>query len=256
MNKNQILNLAVEAGKLMLENGGETYRVEETMIRIAIAFGLKEADGYATPTVLMLCCKDEDDHNISKVKRITNRTLNLDKIDKINALSRSIEKKHLTGDEVKSELQKINTREGYSQKIGILFSAIIGAAFTLLFGGCNFYDFIIAFFIGGLVKCTTIFLSDFKVDDFFINIASGAEAALLAIIVYKLGLPVHYDNIIIADIMLLVPGIAITNAIRDTINGDLLSGISRAIEAFFVAVAIAVGTGMIFKIWFSFFGGV
>lgn len=55
--------------------------------------------------------------------------------------------------------------------------------------------------------------------------------------------------------MLLVPGLIITNAIRDTIAGDLVSGISRAIEAIFIAIAIAVGSGIIIKLWFIYFGG-
>ena len=55
--------------------------------------------------------------------------------------------------------------------------------------------------------------------------------------------------------MLLVPGLAITNAIRDTVAGDFLSGLSRAAEAFLIAVAIAVGTGAVISIWLSV-GGV
>ena len=63
------------------------------------------------------------------------------------------------------------------------------------------------------------------------------------------------DTIIIGSIMLLVPGIAITNAIRDTIAGDLVSGVSRSMEALFIAIAIAAGTSVVFKIWFLIFGG-
>ena len=51
--------------------------------------------------------------------------------------------------------------------------------------------------------------------------------------------------------MLLVPGLAITNAIRDTIHGDLLAGITRAAEAFLIAVSIAVGTGSVLSLWIS-----
>ena len=64
------------------------------------------------------------------------------------------------------------------------------------------------------------------------------------------------DTVTISSIMLLVPGLLITNAIRDTIAGDLVSGISRALEAFFIAIAIAVGTGMAFKLWLSLGGNI
>lgn len=255
MDTSEILDIAVDAGKIMLESGGETYRVEETMIKISLSLGLKNADGYATPTVIMLCCKDDAGRNISVVKRIIFRTFNLDKISKINNLSRNIEKNKLDACDVKKELSNIDKATAYSSKVVTLFAALAAGIFTLLFGG-NFTDFIIAFIIGGIIKITSIFLSNYKIADFFIDIVGGTEASLIAVSAFKLGFTHNYDKIIIGAIMLLVPGLAITNAIRDTINGDLVSGISRAIESFIIAIAIAVGTGMIFKIWLIFFGGV
>ena len=255
METNRILDLAAEAGKIMLENGAETYRVEETMIRISKAFGIISIDAYATPTAIILSGKNDKNINISIVKRIISRTFNIDKISAINNLSRIIEKKQLTIEDVEKDLALIKNNPSYSKRIVLLSACFIGAFFTILFGG-NFRDFWAAFIIGGLIKSSTFFLSKFRVDYFFINIVGGMEAALFAIISYKLGFAAHYDKVIIGDIMLLVPGLAITNAIRDAMNGDLISGTSRAIEAFFIAVAIAVGTGMIFKIWFGFLGGI
>ncbi|MGL5677140.1 MAG: threonine/serine exporter family protein, partial [Cellulosilyticaceae bacterium] len=52
------------------------------------------------------------------------------------------------------------------------------------------------------------------------------------------------EAIVIGCIMSLVPGVAFTNAIRDTIGDELLSGISRGVEALFIAVAIAAGVGI------------
>lgn len=255
MDTNKILDLAIDAGKIMLENGGETYRVEETMLRISKALGLQDADCYATPTVLMLNCKDQNGNNVSAVKRIVSRTFNLDRIIKINELSRSIEKKHMDINDVQIELKNVCNMPCYSKKIKVIFAAFAVGAFTLVFGG-NFRDALTALLVGAVIENIIIFLSTFKVADFFIDIVGGAIAALLALIAYKLGIVQHYDKIIIGGIMLLVPGLAITNAIRDTINGDLVSGISRAVEAFIIAVAIAVGTGITLKIWFIIWGGI
>lgn len=255
METNKILDLAAEAGKIMLENGAETYRVEETMIRISKALGVASLDAYATPTAIIISGKNAENINISVIKRIVNRTFNIDKISKINDLSRIIERKQLTIEDVEIKLISIKNSPSYSSRITLLAACFIGAFFTILFGG-NFKDFWAAFIIAGIIKYSTNFISKFKVDYFFTNIVGGAGAALFAIISYKLGLSAHYDKVIIGDIMLLVPGLAITNAIRDAMNGDLISGTARAIEAFFIAVAIAVGTGMVFKIWFEFSGGI
>lgn len=255
MDTNKILDLAAEAGKIMLENGAETYRVEETMIRISKSFGIISVDAYATPTAILLSGKNNKNINTSIIKRIVSRTFNIDKISNINTLSRNIEKKQLTIEDLEIQLNSIKNMPSYSDKITLLSACFIGSFFTILFGG-NFKDFWSAFIIAGIIKFSTNFLSRFKVDYFFTNIVGGMEAAFFAIIFYKCGLATNYDKVIIGDIMLLVPGLAITNAIRDAMNGDLISGISRAIEALFIAVGIAVGTGIILKIWFTFLGGI
>ena len=95
------------------------------------------------------------------------------------------------------------------------------------------------------IKSTNIYLKNLRINEFFINIVGGALAMLLSLIFKSISLVVKFDGLVIGSIMLLVPGLAITNAIRDTIAGDLVSGLARAIEAFLVAIGIAIGSGMI-----------
>lgn len=251
---NRVIHLSAEAGKIILENGGETYRVEETIYRICKAYGLKDAESFVTPTGIMISATDSTGQTISLVKRIKNRTVNLEKIALVNDLSRSIEPKKLDIDFVFDELKVIADKKSYGVKTSLFFSSLTTSFFTLLFGG-NFYDFVISFFIGMIIKLISIILDKLKINPFISNVIGGAIAALLAVIAFSTGININIDKIIIGSIMLLVPGLAITNAIRDTIAGDLLSGISRAVEALLIAVAIAVGSGTVLKIWFSHFGG-
>lgn len=254
MDINKIIHLAADAGKVILESGGETYRVEETILRICEAYGINDAESFVTPTGIMISVTNEYGQTISLVKRIRSRTVDLEKIAKVNDLSRNIRSKGMTTDKVKDELNRIKNMKRYSPKIQILFACITTSFFTLLFGG-NFNDFVISFFIGGLIKWVSLKFSKINLNDFFINVLGGAIAALFALIAVNYGLASHVDKIIIGSIMLLVPGLAITNAIRDTIAGDLVSGISRALEAFLIAVAIAAGSGIVIKAWFMYFGG-
>jgi uncharacterized membrane protein YjjP (DUF1212 family) len=252
---NRIINLAGDAGKIILECGGETYRVEETIIRICHAYGLSNADSFVTPTGIMISAYDSKGQIISLVRRIKIRTVDLEKISRVNDLSRRIKTNNLTANFVQSELMKISSEPRYSYAVTLFFSAVAASFFTLLFGG-NISDFIISFFIGIIIKSISIFLSNIDINEFFINAVGGATAALLALAAVYLKLAASVDTIIIGSIMLLVPGLAITNAIRDTISGDLVSGISRALEAFLVAVAIAVGSGVTLKLWLSYVGGI
>lgn len=255
MYNDQIVHIAAEAGKIMLESGGETYRVEQTIAMICNAYNIKTTESFVTPTVVMIAVTNEMGETITVIKRITSRSVDLQKIADINNLSRSLYSKPLSMEELRNEIKIIQSHNKYNNKISVLAAGVTTSFFTLLFGG-NIKDFFIAFIAGILIKLLSNLLSELDVNSFFINVLGGALAALIALVVASSGLGFNVDKIIIGSIMLLVPGLAITNGIRDTIAGDLLSGLSRSLEALMIAGAIAVGTGIVFKIWIYIFGGV
>ncbi|MBX4268802.1 threonine/serine exporter family protein [Clostridium estertheticum] len=254
MYTDDIIQIAAEAGKIILENGGETYRVEQTITMICKSYGVSRTESFVTPTGIMISITNSKNHTISLIRRIHIRTVNLRKVSMINNLSRQVVSSPLSIVDIKKEIEYINNLQPYSEKTTTFFSAFCAGFFTLLFGG-NYKDFFVAFIIGALINYLSLFLDKFEINSFLKNTLSGSLAALIALIANSLHLVGNMDTIIIGSIMLLVPGIAITNAIRDTIAGDLVSGISRSIEALFIAVAISSGTSIIFKIWFLLFGG-
>ena len=239
---NELLQVATFAGQIILESGGETYRVEDTILRICKTFGAEQAESFVTPTGIMTSILHKGEI-YSLTKRVVSRTVDLNKIDKVNDLSRNILSRNLTVDQFKEELIKINEGERYSSMVTLFFSAFGAGSCAILFGG-TIKDMFSAFIIGLLINF------------FFINVISGALTAILAVILQKLGLASGIHQTIIGSIMLLVPGLAITNAIRDTIAGDLVSGLTRAAEAFFIAISIAVGTGAGLSICMRVLGGI
>ncbi len=255
MDINRIGFIAVEAGRIILENGGETYRVEDTIVRICTAFGARHAESFVTPTGIMMSAIGKDGSTISIIKRIKVRTVNLEKICKVNDLSRNIYKYVDSEEEIIKILNEIDSTPRYGRRKTVFFSALAAGFFTLLFGG-TLQDFFLALIIGFFIKLTTIYLNNLSINEFFINIVGGAMAALLALIFNQIGLVGNFDKLVIGSIMLLVPGLSITNAIRDTIAGDLMAGMTRILEAFLVAIGIAVGNGIMLKLWMYVIGGV
>lgn len=249
-----IIHVAAEAGKIILENGGETYRVEQTITMICKSYGIPQTESFVTPTGIMVSITNNENQTVSLIKRVNIRTVNLLKVSMINNLSREIVSDPISTSDMRKKIEYINNIQPYSQITTTFFAALSCGSFTLLFGG-NYKDFLIAFLIGALINCLSVFLDKFEVNGFLKNMLGGALAALIALIASSIGQVGNMDTIIIGSIMILVPGISITNAIRDTIAGDLVSGISRSIEALFVAIAIAAGTSVVFKIWFLIFGG-
>lgn len=248
MDINRVLRIATYAGKIILENGGEIYRVEETIIRICNAYNIKNVEPFATPTAIMVSASNDYGQTMSLIKRIKRRGLNLERISLVNDISRNIKNKGLTLEYIESELSKVEATKPYSTRINIIFAGITTAFFALVFGG-NLRDFLVSFFIGCLLKLISSLLSLLQANEFFINTLCGAIAASIALFSVHINIGTHVDKIIIGSIMILVPGLAITNAIRDTIAGDLIAGITRTVEAFLIAIAVAVGTGVIMKLW-------
>lgn len=253
MDLNEILHVATFVGKIMLESGGETYRAEEIIWRICKIYGIEEAESFVTTTGIMVSvCHNGKTHSL--IRRVSTRTIDLDKVDKVNDLSRNIINRGLTVSQLKEQLKIIDNGERYNDKTAIIISALGAFCFVFLFGG-KVQEAIAAFFVGLVIKSLSIKFAALEINQFFINSICAGIAAIMAIIFLKLGLINDMDKTIIGSIMLLVPGLSITNAIRDTISGDLLAGSTRAVEAFLVAISIAVGTGAVLSFWISTFGG-
>lgn len=246
---NKLARVVTKAGIILMESGAETYRVEDTMERICKAYGATIVDSYATPTMLLISFSINDElcHNIKRVKL---KSVDLTKIDQVNALSRYVSNHQIELDKCNDLLDEINNTKPYSDLIMILGAIICSFGFTFFFKG-SFMDAIIASIIGLIIKMLNIFLNKIEFSAFFNNVICGSLVTLLAMIIAHFGL-CNQDIIIISVIMLLVPGLAITNAIRDTVGGDLVSGLTRTTEAIFIAIALALGSGIILML----FGGI
>lgn len=253
MNAHKLLEVATYAGQILLESGAETYRVEETIGKIALAFGVKDTESFATPTGIIVSCTYKGElHSI--VKRIKSRGIDLNKIDKINDLSRKIQNNPMDLEELHITLERINKGQTYTEIHRYISSALIAGAFAVVYGG-SIHDFFPALIVGCGINYVTLNLKALNLNTFFINCVGGAFAATIAILLSYIDITSNINETIIGSIMLLVPGVAITNAARDIIAGDILAGLTRASEAFLIAVSIAVGTGFVISIWINFLGG-
>jgi uncharacterized membrane protein YjjP (DUF1212 family) len=244
----EVLLLAADAARVVLESGAETYRAEETAQAVCSALGGVEAECYATPTGVMLSFFGQDGRVRSIVRRVSARSMNLERIARINALSRDLYAGKLDFDAAAAELGRIEQLGGWPLPVSVLAAAVGTASFTLLFGG-RWNDALVAALIGGVLSRLTRYLARRRVSDFFTNIVGGAVAAIACLLAGRAGLAANPDTAIIGVIMLLVPGVAITNAIRDTISGDLVAGVARGADAFMAAAAISMGAGAAFEAW-------
>lgn len=254
MNTNQLLEMSTYAGKLLIENGAEIYRVEETMVRLCTSFHeVEDAESFVTPTGIMLSITVNSQTH-TKVLRVRNKGVDLHCIDQINALSREASTHEFTIEELLKRLHAIAQEPRYSFLPTLFFSALSAGGFALFFGG-SWLVALCSFLIGMVIKMVSALMERHAFNNFFINAIAAGIAAVIALCFHKLLPQAPLDIMIISSIMLLVPGLAITNAIRDTVAGDYLSGVSRGVEAMIVAVAIAAGIGFVLSMSIGINGG-
>ncbi len=252
MNPEQLLRVSIAFGQLLLESGAETTRVEQTVSYVLNAYKVEGGSAFATPTGLFVSF-DHLGVSYSKTMRVRKSKIDLDKINRINHLSRNILQEQLTLDDLNQQLSIIKQTQEYPMRLKVVAGGGVAMFFALLNGvpiSVGFY----AFFMGCLVSFLNQRMEQFGIN-FFVKVTLlSSMVAFMALSLEYSGLLIERDPLIIATLLNLVPGVAITNAIRDTIAGDLLSGITRATEATLIAVGLAIGAGFMIIVWHNVLG--
>ncbi len=241
---NEIIDVCLLAGKIMLQNGAETSRVEDTMVRIAAAFGCDESHSFSTPTGIIFSLDGE--HPASKLIRVSQRSTDLHKVTLVNSISRSISSREMTPQQAYSRLKEIEKEGmGYSVWVQIFAAFISSGCFLIMFQG-QWSDFIWSCIAGGLGFSCLLYLHWLLEVRFFAEFIASLVVGMAAMLFVQFGLGSQLDKIIIGAVMPLVPGLLITNAARDLIAGHLVSGLSKGADAGLTALAIGTGIAVAF----------
>lgn len=235
-----ILNLAMATGELLLTSGAETYRVEETIDRMCQSRGVIN-ESFVTPSVILVTGLI-DNIPYTNMKRVQPQPIDLHKIDEANSFARSFTSQAMPLSEAWEELERVSHSRQYPLAISLLGGGLSVAGFAVLFGA-PWFQFPIGFVIGALLQLFMVTIMPLRLNFFLRNIVASFVVTILIHLLSRL-FPVAINPMIIGAIMPLVPGVAITNSVRDTLTGDFLSGLTRASEAIFIALGIAFGVGV------------
>lgn len=239
------LEVAVKAGILVLKSGGEIYRVEDTILAICDGLGLKGSDCFVLPTGISASAVGDDGQPVTIVKRNKEISVDLERISLINELSRNVKEKQMSVEEVENSLVDIMNKPMFPVWINLLATAFIAGGFAIMFEG-GLREAFWGFIFGPLVLSSRRITKVLNLGSFFQNAIGAAIAVIIASILYKYGLITLINPYIVGMLMILVPGLTITNAFRDTLRGDFISGLARTAEAIVVGVGIGFGAGLAF----------
>lgn len=240
----QVLACILDIGATLLANGAEVMRVEDSVSRMCHAYGFKRADVFTVTSSIFLSATYADDNILSQNRRVTTRGTDLEKVARANELSRRICSRPLPLEELKTAVEELDNAPAYSERFRFLLYGGIAAVFTVFFGG-TWADSLAA----GLTALVLFFAQKLggrlRMNSILLNTVCSGIAALTVLLLCRFGPGQNPDKIIIGNIMLLIPGLALTTSLRDMINGDTLSGLMGFCEALIKALAIAIGSALV-----------
>ena len=240
----EIIEVCLLAGKIMLQSGGETYRVEDTMMRIAAAFGIDKTHSYVTPTGIIFSAEG-DEPTKTKLIRISTRSTDLKKVAMVNSVSRRITSGDINLDQALTHLKELEALNvTFPFMVQVAAASIASGCFMIMFKGV-WSDFIPAMISGGAGYFGFLYFHRYIPVKFFSEFLASFIIGLLSLIFVKIGIGQQLDKIIIGSVMTLVPGILVTNAVRDLMAGHLVSGLSKGAEALLTAFAIGSGIAVV-----------
>ncbi|SCI04822.1 MULTISPECIES: threonine/serine exporter family protein [unclassified Romboutsia] len=251
--KKNMLRLALFIGELMLSNGAETYRVEDTLKRICKSRGFNHINVFITPTVIII--SDDRFDGYSFMKTINRRAINLGRIALINDFSRDFVKNtDMTIEDSMARLKEIASFNAYPTWLIYVFTGLGSASFAYLVGGNTTFDFVLTFLVSIVAAIVYDQLIKISYIPTFCCLISSILMAASGVMLTELGFLTTPKMLIVGSIMPLLPGVPFIKGVRDLIAGDLMSGVVRFFDATIIFISIAAGVGFVLEMWFRMGG--
>ncbi len=245
-----VLAKALDIGESILRCGGEPYRIEDTITRICFAYGAEFADIFALPSLIIANVRMSDGTFSSQVRRVYQTSNDMFHLEKFNNISRDVCTRRVSLEEVPSLIEKAKKQKPFPDWLSFVGGILGAGGFAVFFGG-NLTDAVVAAIAGIVVTYLNLHKKAF-VNQMIHSVISSFVGAVVSLAFISFGIGENTDFILIGVIMLLIPGLAFGNAVRDLLFGDTVSGIIQLVQAILIAVMVAFG----FSVAMMLFGGV
>lgn len=234
------LYCAMSIGEQLLINGAEVGRVEDTIRRICMAYGASRVDVFSITSSIVTTMYGVDFESYTQTRRVTFKANDLHKLDALNQLSRRICAEKPAPEEILTCLELIEQGPRYSFATQLMIYGLISGSFCVFFGG-DLKDMVSSAVIGMVLKFVETYMKQASANAMVTALLCSTAGGFLAKLAVVTGAGSHGDLISIGNIMLLIPGIAFTNSLRDMLSGDTITGLIRFMESVLLAMVIALG---------------
>lgn len=235
-----MIELFLDIGKELLESGAEVHRVEDTMYHLCNAYEMTEVQSFAIRSLIMLRARDKNGFIQSGFRRVYSVSTNMGKLEDLNQLSRFTCQTLPDQEKLRALLNPIVKRTYSIPAVKLAAYMLAPFAFAFFYGG-QLPDAVFSGLFGALLCFLDCFLSRRIMQRIFYTIAASGILGTLTLLAAYFYPALQADKIMISDIMLLVPGMALMNSARDLIDNNPMNGVFSCLDAILTAAAIAAG---------------
>lgn len=230
----------LDIGEAMLASGADVHTVESTLTRMGKAYGAYKMNTLVITAVIIVTVTLPDDVEKTLSRRIADEgTTDFDRLEALSDLCEDCIEHPIPAKEIRSRLGRI-----MGKKMPNLFLYLGGAmsagGFAVFFGG-TLIDGVVSAVIALIVCAALKYFRPITPNTIVFNYVTALLTGLVICLAAKVIFQLSIDMAIIGVIMLLIPGVAMTNATRDMLSGDTISGVMRFVESLLWATALALG---------------
>ena len=234
------LVLVMDSGQTLLANGGEVFRVQQTMEIMAASLGVQDFHVYVLTNGIFASAHLPGGESVSLVRHVPTVSVHLGRVEAVNELSRELAAGKLGVVEAEQKLAAARALPRVTPRREVLACIAGSAGFAYLFGG-TLADVPVAAVAGLLEALVCLHFGRHSINRMFTDIVAAFCCTVWAIAVQAVVPAVSANAAIIGALMVLTPGVALTMGVRDILNGDYLSGSIRLLDALLIAGSIAGG---------------
>ena len=235
----EIFPCLLDIAEAMMQCGADVHTVEQLLVRLGRAYGAARMNVLVITAEIIVTVSYSGNYELTFSRRVVGEGgTDFAKLEELSALCRDCLAQCLSVDELTQRLDAIKRMRAPRLPfyVGGAFSS---GGFAVFFGGSILDGLVSALF--ALLVCFAI--RRFKMFTPNTIVFNFATSLVVGILICLVGATqaVNVNVVIIGVIMLLIPGLAMTNATRDMLSGDTISGVMRFVESLLWATSLALG---------------
>lgn len=239
----RVLQAILDVGEEMIVCGAEVARVEDSIKRMCGSYGMDRVNVFTIISNIQVTVEAPDGKILTHIREIIRSRGDYDRLDYLNDLSRKIVKNVPDDKEIQEELTRVMTRPRQPLLWKVLGYMLMAGSFTIFFGG-SYVDCLVSSLMGIVAVALEINLRKFENNAIAYNFVASFVIGTIAHILVSLGIGDDAGHVIIGGIMVLIPGVAFTNSVRDLFSGDIISGSLRMLNTILITLALSCGFGL------------